>query len=149
VEKVELVMIDSISGAEKVVASQTIVASGSVASSVEGLSLAVAKANAQAVAAIAASVPQQLVLSFNTAAFDPATGAVSFVNGRKLVRARLVLGTGSSQDQVASNTIAITLNNVDGFYVVQAPLNGIDGKPQPNSATDGAGLVWYQAGKGV
>lgn len=146
VERVELVMIDSVSGAEKVVASQTILAGASVASAAEGLSLSVA----QAVAAIAAGAPQQIVLSFNTAAFDPATGAVSFINGRKLVRARLVLGTGSSQDQVASNTIAITLNNTDGFYIVQSPLNAIDGKPQPNSATDDVnGFVWFQAGKGI
>ncbi len=149
VERVELVVIDSLTGAEKVVASQTIMAGASVASSVEGLSLSVARANAVAAAAVAAGVPQQIVLSFNTAAFDPATGAVSFTNGRKLVRARLVLGTGSSQDQVASNTIAINLNNMDGFYIVQAPLNSIADRPQPNSATDASGLVWYQAGKGI
>lgn len=149
VEKVELVMIDSLTGAEKVVASQTIVASGSVASNVDGLSLSMAKTNAQAVAALAANVPQQIVLSFNTASFDPVTGAVAFINGRKLVRARLVLGTGSSQDQVASNTVAINLNNTDGFYIVQTPLNSIADRPQPNSATDGGGLVWYQAGKGI
>lgn len=149
VEKVELVVIDSVSGAEKVVASQAITANASVAAGLEGLALNIAKANAQAAAAIAAAVPQQIVLSFNTAAFNPETGEVSFLNGRKLIRARLVLGTGSSQDQVASNSISVLFNNVDGFYVVQTPVNSIEGRNQPNSALDGAGNVWFQAGKGI
>ncbi len=149
VTAVELVMIDSLTGVEKVVASQSIMPGASVASSVEGLSLSVAQANVQAAAALAAGAPQQIVLSFNTAAFDPATGAVSFINGRKLVLARLVLATGSSQDQVASNSIAIQLNNMDGFYIVQTPLNSIADRPQPNSAIGDNSLVWYQAGNGI
>lgn len=149
VERVELVVVDSVSGAEKVVASQAITASASVAAGLEGLALSRAQSNVQAAAAIAAAVPQQIVLSFNTAAFNPETGEVSFLNGRKLITARLVLGSGSSQDQVASNSVSVLFNNVDGFYIVQTPVNGIEGRNQPNSATDANGLVWFQAGDGI
>jgi hypothetical protein len=149
VERVELIVTDSITGQQTVVASQTITASGSVVAGVEGLALAMAKANAQASALIAANVPQQITLSFNTAAFNPETGAVSFLNGRKLISARLILDEGESEDEVASNSIAVTFNNQDGFYVVQRPLNSIADRPQPNSAIDANGLVWYQAGNGV
>lgn len=149
VEMVELVVVDSISGEETVVASQAITASASVAAGLEGLALDVAKANVQAAAAIAAAVPQQIVLSFNTASFDPETGAVAFLNGRKLITARLVLGAGSSEDEVASNSVSVLFNNVDGFYVVQTPVNSIEGRNQPNSAIGPNGFVWFQAGNGI
>lgn len=72
-----------------------------------------------------------VTLSFNTAAFNATTGVVSFKNGACQLKAKAITTSGT---QAASNTQAITLNNIDG--VIVATTNS------GNSAADAKGSVW-------
>lgn len=158
VQAVVLYVIDSATGTRTEVARQAIV-SASIASAegLEGLNLAIAQANASAAAAIAQNVPQQITLSFNTAAFTiqgtptaPTGATVLYPNGRKQIRAELVLGTGTSQDQVASNSVSVFFNNQDGFYAVQEALSSTDVTGGVTSTVaPWTGTIWYQTGNGI
>ncbi len=88
----------------------------------------------------------QIVLSFRTDGYAPATGAVAFRNGASTLSAVAVtLGqAGSSEHRVAVST-AMTLNNPDGFYVT---LSNLTSTTRP-SAVDSRGLGWVQAGAGL
>ena len=77
-----------------------------------------------------------LQFSFNTAAFNPATGAVAFKNGTCTLKAA---ATTTQGQQVASTTENITLNNVD---TVSATMTTTPAAGQVASATDASGLVW-------
>jgi hypothetical protein len=77
-----------------------------------------------------------LQFSFNTAAFNPATGVVAFKNGTCTLKAKAITTSGQ---QVASTTENITLNNAD---VVAATMTTTPVGSQKASATDAAGLLW-------
>jgi hypothetical protein len=77
-----------------------------------------------------------LQFSFNTAAFNPTTGAVAFKNGACTLKAKAITSTGT---QVASTTENITLNNAD---TVAATVTTTPVGSQKASATDAAGLLW-------
>jgi len=81
-----------------------------------------------------ASAPLQF--SFNTAAFNPTTGAVAFKNGSCTLKAKAITTTGT---QVASTTENLTLNNAD---VVSATVTTTPVGSQKASATDATGLLW-------
>jgi len=88
------------------------------------------------VAASEASSP--VTFSFNTAAFNPATGAVAFQNGVCTIKASAVTTGGTI---VASNSESLTLNNQDNVTVTSittAPSAG-----QLATANDASGLVWH------
>ena len=81
-----------------------------------------------------ASAP--VTLSFNTAAFNPTTGAVAFKNGQCTIKAKAITTAGT---QVASGDQQLTLNNVDtvAATITTAPVGS-----QKASATDAGGLLW-------
>jgi hypothetical protein len=92
--------------------------------------------SANVVAAEAAAAP--VTLSFNTAQLDSTGLAPLFKNGACVVRGRARLA-GSTQ-QSASNTLAITLNNVDFISVKTFSTTASTG--QIASATDANGFAW-------
>ncbi len=134
-------------------------------------------------------VPQQITLSVNTAVYDTSgactaalgasagtvawttcTNGVWFVNGTKVLGAKLWINGQTAQgvgtNQLASNTVSLTFQNVDGFYVSQLALNNRTIRPDKaaltvvttaatatvanqNSIADAAGHVWFQAGNGL
>jgi hypothetical protein len=75
-------------------------------------------------------------LSFNTAAFNPTTGAVAFKNGQCTIKAKAITTAGT---QSASGTQQLTLNNTDtvAATIATAPVGS-----QKASAPDGTGLLW-------
>ena len=75
-------------------------------------------------------------LSFNTAAFNPATGAVAFKNGVCTIKAKAITTQGT---QVASGTQQLTLNNVD---FISATTTTTPSTGQVASAAAANGLVW-------
>ena len=77
-----------------------------------------------------------VTLSFNTAAFTAATGAVAFKNGTCTIKARARTTAGT---QVASTTQQLTLNNAD-FVSVTTTTTPSTG--QLASAAGANGLVW-------
>lgn len=77
-----------------------------------------------------------VTLSFNTAAFNAATGAPNFKNGVCTLKARARLQNGT---QVASSTQTITLNNID---VVSTTMTTTPSTGQNASASDATGLLW-------
>ena len=78
----------------------------------------------------AAAAP--ITMSFNTAAFNASTGAVSFVNGSYSIKAQAVVAGSSGQSPVSS-TINYTVNNADFLGVKSAATN---------TGSDAAGLAW-------
>jgi Bacterial Ig-like domain (group 2) len=72
-----------------------------------------------------------VTMSFNTAAFNDTTGAVSFINGAYSIRAQAVVA-GATQSPVSS-TMTYTLNNVDTMLVAA---HG------DTVATDASGRQW-------
>ena len=87
-----------------------------------------ASANKAPVSATSAPV----TMSFNTAAFNATTGAVSFVNGSYSIKAQAVVAGSTGQSPVSS-TMNYTVANAD-FMTVAA--HGA------NVATDGTGRQW-------
>ena len=77
-----------------------------------------------------------VTLSFNTAAFTAATGAVAFKNGQCTIKARARTTAGT---QVASTTQTLTLNNAD---VVNVTTTTTPSTGQNASAAGANGLVW-------
>lgn len=157
VRRVELILLPGESGGtETVVATQEFSPSAAVAareaaaagyvarvSAAKGMSFSVAQVGApSAVVTTAAIAP--IALTFNSAAFDTATGAVRHRNGAQRLRARLIVEGGSPLG-VASNTVALSLNNRDGFYVTMRNLSSTG----VSTATDANGLAWVQAGNGL
>lgn len=97
-------------------------------------------------AAVRSSAIVPLVLSFRSDMFSPTTGAVAFANGGATVRAvARAMTTSAGTAQSASNSVTITLANVDGFYVTMRAIasNGT------SSALDERGRAWVQAGRGL
>ena len=83
----------------------------------------------------AAAAP--VTMSFNTAAFTPATGVTAFKNGACTLKARARLASGT---QVATSGTPLTLNNIDiiaPFTITTTPSTG-----QNATASDGNGLLW-------
>jgi hypothetical protein len=76
--------------------------------------------------------------SFNTGAFNPATGAVAFKNGVCTLKASAVTSSGTV---VASLGEQLTLNNADNISVTSITTTPSAG--QVASANDAAGLVWH------
>jgi hypothetical protein len=89
----------------------------------------------------ASGVVSSIQLSFNTANFNPATGAVSFPNGPETMKASLAI-TGASGLTV-SNTLTYTLANVDFICVGSAlcPTAKVVGAVGPVTAA--SGLAWF------
>jgi hypothetical protein len=81
-----------------------------------------------------ASAP--VTLSFNTAAFNPTTGAVAFKNGQCTIKAKAITTAGT---QVASGSQTLTLNNVD---FISATTSTTPSGSQVASAPAANGLVW-------
>ena len=77
-----------------------------------------------------------VTLSFNTAAFTAATGAVAFKNGACTIKGRARTSTGT---QTASSTTSLTLNNID---FVLTTTTTTPSSTQIGSASDASGLVW-------
>ncbi|HTJ22567.1 MAG TPA: Ig-like domain-containing protein, partial [Gemmatimonadaceae bacterium] len=75
-------------------------------------------------------------LSFNTAAFNPTTGAVAFKNGQCTIKAKAITTSGT---QVASGSQTLTLNNVD---FISATTTTTPSTNQVASAPAANGLVW-------
>jgi hypothetical protein len=78
-----------------------------------------------------------VTISFNTAAFNPTTGAVAFKNGACTLKAKAITTTGS---QSAVSSTSITLNNADFLSVPAMTTTPSTG--QNASATDAGGLTW-------
>lgn len=114
VSKVDLIM--SCNGKDTVVATQTL--------------------STADVAPLTEDAAAPLQFSFNTASFNPTTGAVAFKNGTCTLKAA---ATTTQGQQVASTTENITLNNVD---VVSATMTTTPATGQVKTATDASGLVW-------
>jgi len=76
--------------------------------------------------------------SFNTGAFNPATGAVAFKNGVCTIKASAVTSTGTV---VASSGEQLTLNNPDNISVTSITTTPSAG--QLATANDATGLVWH------
>jgi hypothetical protein len=76
--------------------------------------------------------------SFNTGAFNPATGAVAFKNGVCTLKASAVTSSGTV---VASLGEQLTLNNTDTVSVTSITTTPSTG--QVAQANDAAGLVWH------
>jgi hypothetical protein len=76
--------------------------------------------------------------SFNTAAFNPATGAVAFKNGVCTIKASAVTSSGTV---VASSGEQLTLNNTDTVSVTSITTTPSTG--QVATANDATGLVWH------
>jgi len=92
------------------------------------------------------AAPSTITLSFRSDSFDPATGKVGFTNGTVLLRAvARSVSSGTSAVPTASNSVALSLRNRDGFYVT---MRGASSTGIP-SATDAAGLTWIQTGIGL
>jgi uncharacterized protein YjdB len=150
-QRLELVV--SQNGRDTVVASQVYAASLQREVPADRLTLTAlsqmsgdAAAHAAALSASAAAVPSTVVLSFQSAMYDPATGAVAFKNGAATLRAVLrSTGTGSVPGTTATNSVALSLLNRDGFHVTMRALSSTD----TAQATDAAGLRWVQAGRGL
>lgn len=139
--KVELIVKDSLSGAEAVCATQTIT-SASLAAKAAGVSASVVGAEAS-VAAQAAPV----TLSCNTAAVA-ANGAVTFTNGPKTISARIYNGAGTVIN-TAANSVRVNFANVSGFVV---KLENTPSTPAALRTADGSavstvdGLLYQQGG---
>jgi hypothetical protein len=118
-------------GTQKIQTVQLLMNCGGADTVVGSQSLAVAPTSG----AEEASAP--ITISFNTAAFNPATGAVAFKNGACQLKAKAITTTGS---QSAVSSTAITLNNVS--FISLAPITTTPGTGQIASATDANGLTW-------
>ena len=77
-----------------------------------------------------------LQFSFNTAAFNSATGVPNFKNGTCTLKAKAITTTGQ---QVASTSEQLTLNNAD---TVSATIKTTPVGSQKASATNASGLLW-------
>ena len=154
-QRLDLVI--SQNGRDSVVASQVYAASLAARTSLARTSLAPRLTSsgdsahdlARHVAALqhaAALVTSSVVLSFRSNMYDAATGTVAFRNGPATIRAvaRSVAGSAGA-GPTATNSVAVTLDNRDGFHVSMRPLasTGIA------NATDANGLRWVQAGQGL
>jgi hypothetical protein len=131
VNSVDLLVDNTVVGSQVFSAAQ--VSALSVVSAYKAAGLMQQAANAAA----AAAVPTQIVLSFRTDAFDPATGVVSFLNGQHTIRA--VANTATTKR--ASNTQSLFFNNNDGFY---ATLDNVPKNGGIKSAVSAGGIVWNQ-----
>lgn len=76
-------------------------------------------------------------LSFNTAAFNPTTGAVAFKNGQCTVKAKAITTAGT---QIASGSQTLTLNNTN---FIASTITTTPGTGQVATATDNVGLLWH------
>jgi hypothetical protein len=79
-----------------------------------------------------------ITISFNTAAFNPATGVVAFKNGACTLKAK---GITTSGTQTAVSQTPITLNNVD--FVSVGPMTTTPTGSQNATANDAGGLLWH------
>jgi hypothetical protein len=104
-------------GADTVVASQTL-----------------ATANVAALSPEESTAP--ITLSFNTAAFNAASGVVAFKNGACTLKGRTTTTSGTI---VASSGTPLTLNNLN---LVSATFANTPSTGQVASATDANGLLW-------
>jgi hypothetical protein len=97
--------------------------------------------NAHAFADLAEAVAST-VISFNTAAFDPVTGAVAAINknGPHLLSARLTVTGGGAGTATPSSNLAITFLNADTF------LQNLTYTGTVTTANDAAGLKWNRGG---
>lgn len=83
-----------------------------------------------------AALVVQIVCSVNTAEFNPTTGVPKYLNGPRLISARVNL-VGSAP--VATPSTSVVFNNQSGFIVLLSSSNA----PDPNSAIDPrTGLQW-------
>ena len=100
--------------------------------------------NAHAFAELAEAVAST-VISFNTAAFDPVTGAVAAINknGPHLLTARLTVAGGASGTATPSSSLAITFANANTF------LMNLSYSGTVTTANDAAGLKWNRGGLNV
>jgi hypothetical protein len=118
-------------GTQKVTQVQLLMNCGGTDTVVQTQSFAIAPPGG----ADAAAAP--VTLSFNTAAFNASTGAVSFKNGTCTLKAKAITSTGT---QSAVSSTQLTLNNVDILTV--SPLTTTPTGAQKASATDANGLTW-------
>lgn len=82
-----------------------------------------------------------IVCTINTAAFDPANGAVTYANGTHQLSARATIG-GNQPGSVASSSVALLFNNQSGFIAEVTNANTVGG---PASAINAlTGLKWVQ-----
>jgi hypothetical protein len=95
--------------------------------------------SSSSIAAEAASAP--ITLSFNTATFNAATGAVAFKNGSCTVKGKAVTTSGTQTNNTVSATQALVLNNTD-FIVIAPAITTTPTAPQLQTATDANGLLW-------
>jgi len=93
-------------------------------------------ANVAAVAA-AEEAAAPVTMSFNTAAFTPATGVTAFRNGACTLKARARLASGT---QIATSGTPLTLNNTD--IIAPVTITTTPSTGQNATATDGNGLLW-------
>jgi hypothetical protein len=93
---------------------------------------------ASGTAAEAAAAP--ITLSFNTAKFDPTTGAVSLRNGSCNIGASAT----TTSTQSANVNLGLVLANADGVVITEAfaPYTNAEGKQTVATATDANGLPW-------
>jgi hypothetical protein len=83
----------------------------------------------------------EIVCSINTAAFNPATGAVTYLNGVHQLTAKATIG-GTQPGNVATPSQALTFNNQSGFIAAVSNTNTVGG---PASAINpNTGLKWVQ-----
>ena len=97
--------------------------------------------NAHAFADLAEAVAST-VISFNTAAFDPVTGAVAAINknGPHILSAKLTVTGGGAGTATPSSTLAITFANANTF------LQTLSFTGTVRTANDAGGLAWKRGG---
>ncbi|MBC8086182.1 MAG: Ig-like domain-containing protein [Phycisphaerae bacterium] len=144
--RVDLVVTNN--GRDTVVASQLFTASQSQALFAEAVNRHDARLADGSVspAGDVAKLAAVIVQSFRSDAFNSTSGTVAFRNAQTSLRAVAIEGTvGGTTQQSASSSVAIRLNNLDGFLVEARPLSNT-GIP---SALDANGRRWVQAGRGL
>jgi hypothetical protein len=82
-----------------------------------------------------------IAVSFNTATFAAATGAVAFKNGSCAVKGRAVTLSGTTATKTQSGTTQITLTNAD-VVVIAPAISTTPTGVQLASATGANGLLW-------
>ena len=93
----------------------------------------------QSVAPGASDASSIVTLSFNTAAFNAATGVVAFKNGPIGIKASAVTSGGTI---VASSSQTLTLNNTDFVSLAAGAVTTTPSAGQSAAASDPSGLLW-------
>jgi hypothetical protein len=104
-------------------------------------SLSVSESQQLSFAAVFADVQAvDIVCTINTAKFDPANGAVSFLNGTHTITAKATIG-GTTPGNVASPSVPLVFNNQSGFIATVTNANTVGGPASAINPVNGLKYV--------